>query len=110
MHQNQLIDLHAANVLVSGNTGLSLCGSSVQGHPFRLVLEKSQSFHVFGSTQSKTVVDSSWKNQQIALSQFGTDPSVVVVSHVEKSFTVQNVPDLLVLVEMFPVENFQLGL
>lgn len=52
----------------------------------------------------ESVVDASRHNHQIALLQLDPDPVVVLASYIEVSAPIEDVPDLLILVQMLVEE------
>ena len=52
----------------------------------------------------------SWQDQEVALLQLDPNPLVFLASDIEVAFTVKNVPDFLVFVQVLIEEHFHFAL
>ena len=101
--------------------------SSVKWRPFRLVLEQSHSLRILFAISSsatascvslgivathvvgvrrESVVDASWHDHQVAFLKLNADPVIILVPHIEISTTVEDIPNLFVLMQVLMEEGF----
>ncbi len=65
-------------------------------------------YNTYSLVQGEAVVDAGRQSDQVPLAQVDADPSVLLVPHIKVRLTVQDVADLIVQVQVFLKEHFQL--
>jgi hypothetical protein len=104
-----LVLLQSLDILLPDRDLIDL-PAPVQGGPLGLVLEQTHGLDKVVLIDGEAVIDAGGQDDEVALLDAEADPLVVARAHIKVAGAVEDVPDLLVLVQVLVEEHVDLAL